>query len=439
MELAMLKYLTRQALVKAKKELTRDCNFDPFATIIGDDSGGTLASVPIPDQAMRSGNSKELLFAMLAEICRISEAPGLITVTDGWSMEHTAEQRKRLESDSEYARRFEEITSNEGLRQAAEAGFGRLVESIICQGQTREHAYGMMQYYERVAKAGVIPAKAAVGSDATLSPHTIRYRGEPHVLSSESGKAGGRMFGLFEGNVEPATPEVTEKVAELIAKFSLNGWLNMADWKAVPIPKRMRGLTKDRRGYPIPFTVMRDSDGRPHFTVNDAERQIKAAKERRCAICGNHLGQICWVVGGPLAAFHEMGAYVDLALHDECKTYALKVCPYLAMPNYLGRIDDKTVDKSKLIDPGMISMNLLVTPERPALFVAVASHSYELIDQETLKHGKAELTIQRVAPLIKPVRPYASIEYWLAGEQLPEERGQMLSAIALSEAQLCQP
>ena len=134
-------------------------------------------------------------------------------------MEHSAEQRKRLAADPEYGRAFEEITSKHGLREAAAAGFGRLVETIVCQGQTREHAYGLMQYYERVAKDGAIPAATAVGT-GTIPAHTIRFRGEPHVLSSEAGTPGGRLFALFEGNPDPVPPDVAEYVARVFDEFA---------------------------------------------------------------------------------------------------------------------------------------------------------------------------------------------------------------------------
>ena len=194
------------------------------------------------------------------------------------------------------------------------------------------------------------------------------------------------------------------------------------NWRDVPIPKRMRALAKDRRGYPIPFNVLRDNDGRPHFTVNDSNRQRRSLLERRCAICGNRLANPMWFVGGPLSAFHEEGAYMDTALHHDCMTYALQVCPYLAAPAYLGRIDDATVDYSKL--PGHVILeDYTQIPDRPALFVAVASHSCAVIERE------------QIVAVVKPHRPYVAIEYWQRGARLPDERGQMLSAVALSEAQ----
>jgi hypothetical protein len=42
--------------------------------------------------------------------------------------------------------------------------------------------------------------------------------------------------------------------------------------RAVPIPKRMRHLAVDPRGYAVPFIVAVGEDGRPRFTVNDERK-----------------------------------------------------------------------------------------------------------------------------------------------------------------------
>jgi hypothetical protein len=214
LELATLKHLTRAALAKTRKELLRDCNFEPFAQMIHDDG---VANVPFQGEWMESGRKKDVLFALFGEICRRTEALGLIIVTDGWALEHTPEQLKRFENDPEYIRAFGELTLK-GLPEAAAAGFGRLVETIVCQGQTRQHTYGLMQHYERVAKDGVIPG-TAVRSGHALGDHKIRFRGDPHILSTEQGGApSGRMFTLFEGNDEPVPPEVEAYIKKLFGE-----------------------------------------------------------------------------------------------------------------------------------------------------------------------------------------------------------------------------
>jgi hypothetical protein len=171
----------------------------------------------------------------------------------------------------------------------------------------------------------------------------------------------------------------------------------------IPVPERMAHLERDARGYPIPWIVMRDLDGRPHFTINDTLKVERALKEERCAICGGKLFRGRWFLGGPAAAFHPNGAYIDPPLHHECMTFAVQVCPYLARRNYSGRIDALTVDPAKIA--GMaIFMDETQDPTRPEYFVAVMA-----IGQTVTESG-----------YLQPKRPYRAVEVWRHGVKLDE-------------------
>lgn len=175
-------------------------------------------------------------------------------------------------------------------------------------------------------------------------------------------------------------------------------------WQSVRIPRRMNALQRDARGYPVPFIVLRDSDGRPHFTVNDSARRLRALLEKRCHICGGRLDKTLWLVGGPMSAFHERGCYNDGPLHQECMEYAMRVCPYLALTKYMGRIDAAAVDTSKL--PGsMLFFDPTINPERPPMFVCVESPSYTLTDKSEVCY-------------VHPLRPYLGVQYWRGGARL---------------------
>lgn len=177
-------------------------------------------------------------------------------------------------------------------------------------------------------------------------------------------------------------------------------------FKDVPIPKRMRRLQRDDRGYPVPFVIVRDKDGEPIFTANDSNRTLKCRCEYRCPVCGGKLKQILWFCGGPLSAFHPHGVYNDEAMHYECMEYALQVCPYLSMPNYMKRLDLNHIDPAKLpegisfYDPTMIA-------ERPRIIVAVCSTNQ----------------IFRGVRII-PQRPYIGLEYWNKGQRMSHEEGE---------------
>ena len=175
----------------------------------------------------------------------------------------------------------------------------------------------------------------------------------------------------------------------------------------VPIPERMQHLKLDRRGYPVPVAVYHDSDGRPHFTINDEAQRQRLIAGDRCPICGGKLLRGRWFVGGPQSAFHVHGAYIDPPMHNECAHYALQVCPYLAAPNYDRRIEDKTLPPGSqqpiLVDPTMI-------PERPDYFVAVMATGQRPVLDE-----------MGFVKYLRPTRPYSRIEFWRHGVHVGAE------------------
>lgn len=180
----------------------------------------------------------------------------------------------------------------------------------------------------------------------------------------------------------------------------------MPKFADIPIPPKMQGLPRDGRGYPIPVIVQRDKDGKPHFTVNDLNWVMNMLREGRCAICGQRLKNEIWLVGGPNSAFHPRGAYYDGPMHEQCSTYALQVCPYLAMPSYYGRIDDKTIKPGKL--PDHVIIDNTMDDRRPVVFVQ--SRTDEL-----------KILINKGQHRIIPKRPWREIRFWQHGVQLSHD------------------
>lgn len=177
----------------------------------------------------------------------------------------------------------------------------------------------------------------------------------------------------------------------------------------VEIPKRMRKLERDRRGYPIPKSVFRDSTGKPHFQISDQTELRRLLKFDLCGMCGAKLKPSRWFVGGPKSAFYVQGAYFDPPMHDECAHYALQVCPYLAAPTYSKRIEDKTIK-----DGSQTIVDERVEVERPPVFVAVEATGQTLHDR-----------------LIIPKQPYAKIEYWLHGTQMSQAEGEAMCKVGM--------
>jgi len=94
----------------------------------------------------------------------------------------------------------------------------------------------------------------------------------------------------------------------------------------------MRALPKERRGYPIPFvTMLHPVTNEPDFRVLDIMRQLQCVNEKRCAMCGDHLGKYIAFIGGPRS--RDGHAFFDPGMHRECAEYAAKVCPFISREN----------------------------------------------------------------------------------------------------------
>ena len=183
---------------------------------------------------------------------------------------------------------------------------------------------------------------------------------------------------------------------------------------AIPVPDRMRQLPRDKRGYPIFFAAFIDSDGTPHFTINDEGKRNRMIADDLCSICGQKLFRGRWFCGGPLSAFHDKGMYSDMPMHDECVHYALRVCPYLAMPTYLREVGQRKADTVKA---GVVTVDDTMIPDRPEVFVAVMAIAQQFVGSRVATGGA----------YIKPRRPYRKVEFWRHGVQLPTAEGQAIA------------
>jgi hypothetical protein len=185
-----------------------------------------------------------------------------------------------------------------------------------------------------------------------------------------------------------------------------------------PLPYRLKHLPKDRRGLPIPFVVFRDQDGKPHFTINDQHAVAMALSSKLCGLCGkpHRFGEM-WFIGGPTAAFHESGAFIDPPVHRECGEYAMKVCPFIAAPSWSRRIDDKTLDYSKLPqDQAIVAIDS--PPERPPYFVMARASGYRIAEADD-SPGQA---------LIVPRRPWKETHFWLNSHEITKTYAKEISA-----------
>lgn len=104
------------------------------------------------------------------------------------------------------------------------------------------------------------------------------------------------------------------------------------DLSKIAMPPRIAALSRDQRGYPIPYTVWYDTENKPDFRVIDPSKWKRAAHHRCCGICGEPLGARMAFIGGPSAIEHRL--FTDLPAHRDCAVYALQACPFVAAPNF---------------------------------------------------------------------------------------------------------
>lgn len=172
------------------------------------------------------------------------------------------------------------------------------------------------------------------------------------------------------------------------------------------------------RGFKVPYIILKDAAGTPHFKINDDRKVEECIKDDKCSICGKEMKDDKWMIGGPLSAFHPQGAYVDIPVHKACGEYALQVCPYLAVSIYNGKqtMDDITSGKFKMDDKTkqMVFHNPTQSQDRVPFFVFSKITGYAVKRDGINRY-------------IKPHRPYLEVEFWNDGMKISEEEAVRLA------------
>lgn len=110
----------------------------------------------------------------------------------------------------------------------------------------------------------------------------------------------------------------------------------MTDLRAdcTPLPAKMQHLRIDARGYPVPWFVA-DVNGVPDFRVADAEKRIRALKQKLCWVCGGQLARWLAFVLGPMCTITR--TTTEPAAHRECAIWSAEHCPFLVSPRAVRR------------------------------------------------------------------------------------------------------
>ena len=193
----------------------------------------------------------------------------------------------------------------------------------------------------------------------------------------------------------------------------------MSNIPEVPMPERIAALERDARGYPIPFTVMRDKDGQAVFTVNDSRQEKLCVENRLCHICGQALDAFPWFVGGPGSAYlnGKQGVYFNGSMHRDCLHYAMEVCPHLA-----GKMTKSVAGPAveKLHAQGVKTHDPTMLDGTPAVFVAV---------QATLFRAQRAFATPSYTYYV--AKPFRRTEFWQGGHMLAEHEGRSIVKEAL--------
>jgi hypothetical protein len=103
--------------------------------------------------------------------------------------------------------------------------------------------------------------------------------------------------------------------------------------RGVPMPSRIRALPRDQLGRPIPWFVADLEDGGRDF--RDADRRIRALRDRLCWVCGQRLPRRFVFVLGPMCALNRITA--EPPAHEDCADYSARVCPFMLRPQMVRR------------------------------------------------------------------------------------------------------
>lgn len=184
----------------------------------------------------------------------------------------------------------------------------------------------------------------------------------------------------------------------------------MKDFKSTPLPDFPeligRHCERDAKGNPVPYVVLKDKQGRFHFKINDSMKVVHCFTNDLCSICGQTMSSDDqWLLGGIASAFDPGGYYIDLPIHKDCGTYALQVCPYLAIRNYNSKID---MARLKNLFNGELELhNPTVDPDRLPLFV--------FIRPLRIGYNSNDFTV-------KAINGYHEVQYWRDGKQLFDKK-----------------
>lgn len=177
------------------------------------------------------------------------------------------------------------------------------------------------------------------------------------------------------------------------------------------LPRMMRDLPLDKRGYPIPWFVDW-IDGEPEFRAMDRRKLYRAVKERLCWVCGNPLWREMVFVVGPMCALNRVSS--EPPSHRECAQFSARGCPFLSRPHMIRREDGLSEDILKNAAGIMVRRN-------PGSTLLWFTRRYEVIPVNAIPEAGA-----RAGILFRMGRAFKT-EWYCKGR--PATRAEVLESI----------
>jgi hypothetical protein len=150
-----------------------------------------------------------------------------------------------------------------------------------------------------------------------------------------------------------------------------------------PLTPRIARLPIDKRGYPIPWFVAILDNGEPEFRAMDARKYLAAVRERRCWVCGDHLGAHLAFPIGPMCCVNRVTA--EPPSHYDCARWSVENCPFLTRPHMVRREDEFT--EAIEADGGTVGHMIKRNPGATAIWV---TRTYTIIRDQ---NGKPLISI----------------------------------------------
>jgi hypothetical protein len=170
------------------------------------------------------------------------------------------------------------------------------------------------------------------------------------------------------------------------------------------LPRRMQELPVDERGYVVPWFVAWEN-GKPEFRAMDADKFVRALKEKLCWVCGEKLGVNLCFVAGPMCGINRTSS--EPPSHVECAEWSARNCPFLSNPHMVRREDEELTRTAH--DPAGLFIR-----RNPGVAMLWITREYEIFPD-----GKGGHLVQMGEP--------ERVEWW--AESRPATRQEVLASI----------